>query len=434
MNLEQCYREVDGLEASLIRTRRDFHRFAESGWREFRTTAIIIHRLRSYGYEVILGKQLISEKAAWARPQEAFLQREQQRAISQGADPDILPEMQGFTGAAVVLETGKPGPVIALRFDMDCNDLSESCEASHRPYAEGFASLNENQMHACGHDGHTAIGLAVAEILSQHRNELCGKVKLIFQPAEEGDRGASAIVDSGILNDVDVVLAAHIYNSPEGRIGLAGTQTGLFATTKFDVTIHGKSAHAGAAPQEGSNAVTAACFAVTGMQAFLQDGRGSSRLNIGTIRGGSGRNVISQVCRMEAETRGSDTVVEQRLYQRALATVSGVCEAFGCSFNTEIRGICPAGSGDLNLAERIAERAKSVPGIDYTIPALKQTGGTDDFTCMMDAVRAHGGQACYMGLLTPIAAGHHNSLFDFDERILAAGVKVFLTSVDMLMK
>ncbi len=434
MDLTEIYREIDGMEEKLIRTRRDLHRFVESGWQEFRTTALIAERLRGLGIPTLIGRDALDPAKAMGRPSAEEVEREKKRAAEQGADPALIEEMRDYTGAAAVIETGRKGPVIALRFDIDCNDLKESHDPSHRPVQEGFGSVNAGRMHACGHDGHTSIGLAVAEVLKKHEAELSGTVRLLFQPAEEGDRGAKAMAAKGLLDDADVVLAAHIYDSPEGQLGLAGTQTGLYATTKFDIAIHGRSAHAGFAPEEGASAIQAAALALVGMQSFLQDGRGSGRLNIGTIEGGTGRNVVPELCVMRAETRGSDTEVEQRLYHKALATVEGACNAFECTFETEVRGICPAGGGDPDLAVRIAAAAQAVPDFTYTQTELKNTGGTDDFACMMDAVREHGGKACYMGLLTPLKAGHHNSCFDFDERILKAGAKAFLTVIDMLQR
>ncbi|MBR0107654.1 MAG: hypothetical protein IJM07_00870, partial [Pyramidobacter sp.] len=156
-------------------------------------------------------------------------------------------------------------------------------------------------------------------------------------------------------------------------------------------------------------------------------------LNVGTIHGGTGRNVIAEQCSLRMETRGSDTAVEQRLYHKALATIEGACAAFDCTCESKIMGICPTGDGDPDLAARIADCCASIPDFDFTQAELPQTGGTDDFACMMEAVRAHGGKACYMGLLTPLKAGHHNSRFDFDERILKAGAKAFIAVVDMLM-
>jgi len=433
MDLNKIFARADNFQEELVSLRRDFHRYAESGWSEFRTTAKIVEYLRSHGLDPIFGPAVLNLDYAWAYPERKALDRHMLRAIEQGADPELIAQMDGCPGAVAVIETGRPGPVIALRVDIDCNDLEESNSESHRPFREGFSSVNPNMMHACGHDGHTAIGLVTAALLREHMDELCGTVKIIFQPAEEGDRGGLSMVKTGILDDVDVVLGAHIYNSQAGN-GLAGTQTGLYATTKFDVEIKGQSSHAGFAPQDGKNAINAACLAVVGMQSFLQDGRGCSRLNVGTIQGGTGRNVTPDSCRLRLETRGSNTEVEQRLYQSAQNTIAGTCLAYGCTYTNRIMGICPTGDGDLDLAEKLAEAAKVIVDFRYTQPEMVQTGGTDDFSCMIEEVRAHGGKACYMALFTPLTSGHHTTLFDFDESIMKAGVKAFLSAVDMLMQ
>ncbi len=434
MNLNEIYKEINEKEEELIAIRRDFHKYAESGWNEFRTTSKIVEYLRATGLSVKCGRAVVSAEHAWARPDVLTLESASRRAFADGADPNIISEMKGFTGAVATLETGKAGPVIALRFDIDSNDVNEAATEKHRPFREGFSSKNRGMAHTCGHDGHTAIGLITAAILATHKDELCGTVKFIFQPAEEGDRGAMAIVKTGVLDDVDVVLAAHIYDSPSGKMGLAGTQTGLYATTKFDVLIRGKSAHAGLSPENGANAINAACIAVSGMQAFLQDSRGSSRLNIGKISGGSGRNVVPEDCRMCLETRGENTEVEQRLFHKVKEMAENVSGAFGCTCDTKIMGICGAGGGDLDVARDIIEAVENIPELEYTQLELKQTGGTDDFTCMMDAVREHGGKAAYMALLTPLAESHHNGYFDFDESILKIGVKAFTTIVDKFMR
>lgn len=433
MNLNTLFAQADAYQKELVALRRDFHRYAESGWSEFRTTAKIIEFLRSHGLDPKFGPEILDLEYAWAYPEKKILKEHMDRAVAQGADPELVTQMNGCPGAVSVIKTGRPGPVIALRVDIDSNDMEEARTQAHRPFRDGFDSVNPNMMHACGHDGHTAIGLVTAALLHEHRDELCGTIKVIFQPAEEGDRGALAMVKTGLLDDVDVVLGAHIYNSEAGN-GMAGTQTGLYATTKFDVEIKGLSSHAGFAPQDGKNAINAACLAVVGMQSFLQDGRGCSRLNVGTIQGGTGRNVTPDTCRLRMETRGSNTDVEQRLYQSAQNTIAGACQAYGCTYTNRVMGICPTGDGDLDLAEKLAEAAKAVPDFRYTQTEAVQTGGTDDFSCMIEAVRAHGGKACYMALFTPLTSGHHTTLFDFDESILKAGVKAFVSAVDMLMQ
>ncbi|WP_371362231.1 Indole-3-acetyl-aspartic acid hydrolase [Sporomusa rhizae] len=164
----------------------------------------------------------------------------------------------GKTGVVGIMDFGKPGYTVALRFDMDANDLMELADDSHRPFRENFSSINEGAMHGCGHDGHAAMGLGIAEVLAEMKDELIGKVKLIFQPAEEGARGAKCMTEKGIVDGVDYMLGVHL--------GLNAQKTGMVACSsasfqesiKTNAVFKGISAHAGAAPQQGRNALLAA--------------------------------------------------------------------------------------------------------------------------------------------------------------------------------
>ena len=174
-----------------------------------------------------------------------------------------------------------------------------------------------------------------------------------------------AFEDKLPVDDVDVVLGMHIYPAEGDYPALAGTQTGLYATRKWDVTLTGKTAHAGGAPQEGNNAILAAVSAISAMNGFLQDGRGVSRLNVGTIEGGPGRNAIPGYCRFQAETRGSETAVEERIYEKAAGCVKAAAEMFGCEYEINICGMSPAGGGDSGKAAELAALAAEL------VPELK---------------------------------------------------------------
>lgn len=143
---------------------------------------------------------------------------------------------------------------------MDALDLNEQHDDSHRPHRDHFASCNAGMMHACGHDGHTAIGLGLAHVLKQYAAQLNGVIKLIFQPAEEGTRGARAMVAAGVVDDVDYFTAIHIGTGvPAGTVVCGGDN--FMATTKFDVQFSGVAAHAGGKPEDGRNALLAAAQA-----------------------------------------------------------------------------------------------------------------------------------------------------------------------------
>ncbi len=437
MNLTQLLKAADPYTELCTAIRRDFHKYAEIGWTEFRTTSKIIEFLQQRGIPVKFGLDVVNPEYAWSYPDEETLAFHKVRAIRQGADEALVAAMDGYTGAMAVIDSGKPGPTYIFRFDIDCNDLDEAADEGHRPFKEGFSSVNEHCMHGCGHDGHAAMGMVLAAVLYENRELLTGTVKVIFQPGEEGDKGAQAVVKRGVLDDGEVVMSMHIYGTdgPNAAYpGLCGTLKGLYATTKFDIAFTGNNSHAGASPEDGKNAILAAAMAIGGMNSFLQDGRGSSRLNIGTIHGGTGRNVIAKDCVLRAETRGSNTAVEQRLYQAAVRCVKAAADAFECESDIKIMGSCPTGDGDDALAALIIRASEEVEEIKDRRLSLIDTGGTDDFAYMMRRLQEQGKPACYMALLTKIAAGHHNSRFDFDECCLIAGVKACLAALVRLME
>ena len=434
MNVEKILAKADEYDGMYTQIRRDFHKYAELGWFEFRTTSKIMEFLIERGIPVYCGTDVVNPEYTWSYPSREELEFHKKRALEQGADPKLMEKIGDYTGCMAVIDTGKPGPVIAVRADIDCNDLEEVKDEKHRPFKEGFASVTPGFMHACGHDGHAAMGMITAAILNEMKDELCGKFKVIFQLGEEGDKGGQSMAESGILDDVDYLMACHIYNTDGEYPSLACKLDGLLSTSKFDVTIHGKAAHAGAAPEAGHSAIMAAVMAIGGMNGFLQDGRGMTRMNIGMIKGGTGRNVIPEECSFKAETRGETNEMENRLYNRVIACVKGACEAYECTYDVDVVGHTTTAPSDTGLAECIGEAAKQVPGLKNIKLSHACTGSTDDFNYLIQKVQEHGGKACYMGLLTKQAAGNHNNWFDFDEVCLKKGVQVFLANICYLLE
>ena len=200
----------------MVTFRRSFHSHPETGWTEFRTTSIIVNRLKELGLKVLQGTQVINPQFVMGRyPDE--VEAAQKRALAEGVAQSDIDATEGFTGAMAIFDTGRPGPVSAFRFDIDALYVPETTNPDHLPNKLGFASRHPGFMHACGHDCHTAEGLALAHWLVDHKDELCGTVKLLFQPAEEGTRGALAMSESGVLDDVDNLVASHIACTP--RLG-----------------------------------------------------------------------------------------------------------------------------------------------------------------------------------------------------------------------
>ena len=232
----------------LINIRRQLHQNPEEGWSEFTTTAFLVQTLRGYGYEVLTGRKVVNPDACLGR-EESVVKAGIERARRNGVSEELLSEMQELTGCVAVLDTGRPGPTLAVRFDIDCIPVTESTDPSHLPAREGFNSKNPGFMHACGHDAHMSMGLAVAHWVMDNKDKLSGKIKILFQPAEEGVRGAAGMAASGIVDDCDYFLGSHVAMSAKSG-EIATNLYGYLCTTKLDVTFTGKPAHAGACPQE----------------------------------------------------------------------------------------------------------------------------------------------------------------------------------------
>lgn len=411
----------------LTAIRRDFHKHAETGWMEMRTASLIARRLTDLGYEVLVGSEVCKDDARMGVPDEATLQMGYERAKAQGADPEFLEKVKGgFTGVIGILRAGE-GPVYGMRFDIDALGVFESKEETHRPAKEGFASVNEGSMHACGHDGHAAIGLGVAEVLMQYKEEVHGTVKLIFQPAEEGVRGAKSIVAAGHLDDVDILLGSHVTDSRAAKgedADIIPGAGGSLATTKLDAIFHGQAAHAGGVPERGVNAMLAMATAVLNLQAIPRHSGGATRINVGRVVAGSGRNVIPDIATMELEIRGQTTELNEYMENYARRVLQSAADMHGCTVEIKLMGA----TGSLESSEPLMyalQEAAPASGLRSTSFVYSTSGGSEDFAYMMNCVQGHGGQATFIRVLGETAGPGHSRTFDFDESILLKGVRAF---------
>ncbi|BET98316.1 M20 family metallo-hydrolase [Xenorhabdus taiwanensis] len=419
---------IQQIAGKLQSWRRDFHQFAESGWFEFRTATIVADELHRLGYSLKMGKEVIKADSRMGVPSEQALQAQEQRAIKQGALTAWLPHFSGgFTGIVATLDTGKPGPTLAVRVDMDALDQNEAQIHQHLPYAEGFSSCNANMMHACGHDGHTAIGLGLAHILKKYESQLTGKIKLIFQPAEEGTRGAKSMVEAGVVDDVDLFIAIHIgLGVPQGEL-VCGSDN-FFATTKIDVTYRGVAAHSGAKPEEGKNALLAAAHATLGLHAIAHHSEGSSRINVGVLRAGIGRNVIPDYALMKVETRGKTNEINEFVYHQALNIIDGAAKMQGVEYEIALMGAAQSSPPSPAWVDFIYQQAQQyISELSSVVKSRQQPAGSEDATYFMERVKANGGQATYLIFGAELSAGHHNERFDFDENVMTTAVKTLAT-------
>ena len=417
---------AEALENQLIAIRRDFHLHAERGWFEMRTTSLIARYLKDLGYEVLTGEAVCKKDARMGVPSQEDLDAHYAQALTAGADPEFLPATKGgMTGVIGILRCGE-GPTVAMRFDIDALDVSESGEDSHLPVKLGFSSCALGAMHACGHDGHAAIGMGVANVLMQIKDQLHGTVKLIFQPAEEGVCGAKSIVENGHLDDVQFFLGSHITGKKaDDPAAIIPGSYGALATSKFDVTYGGLSAHAGSVPHTGRNALQAAASAVLNLYAIPRHGGGASRINVGTLVAGSGRNVIADKAVMKIEVRGETTQINRYMYEQAEKIIKNTADMYGCSCQIVHTGSADSLESDLDLAQRLQDVCRDKLNLPVSDKLSIPSFGSEDISYMMNRVQELGGKATFLRVMAVTAGPAHNPLFDFDEACIVNGVKAF---------
>ncbi|MCG8472170.1 MAG: amidohydrolase [Desulfobacterales bacterium] len=419
-------KKADALKEKLSTWRRDFHRHAESGWTEFRTSAIIAKHLQSLGYTLSLGKDIICQKSMMGVPSHEVLAGHMNRAVEEGADPDFVSKMEGgLTGVVAELCCGK-GPLMILRFDIDANDIMEAQDEGHRPFRDGFASIHPRVMHACGHDGHAAIGLGVAELLASLKDHIKGTVRLVFQPAEEGVRGAGPMVDAGVMKGADCILGGHIgFQAKEKGQVICGSR-GFLATTKFDARFTGTPAHAGGFPEEGSNALLAAASAALNLHAITRHSKGASRITVGTMEAGQGRNIIPPNALLKVETRGETSEIDAFMFENAKNVIEGSALMYGVDAQLTLMGQTKGAESDPEMVAQVEKAARKTPYFEESkISGIADMRGSEDFSHMMSVVQKNGGIGAYFMVGTELSAGHHDFYFDFDEGCLAPAVALF---------
>lgn len=379
---------AESLRAQLIEVRRDFHRHPELSNREERTAQLVAERLRALGLD------------------------------------DVKTNVAGH-GVTALLRGGKPGPVVALRADMDALPIEETLEVPYK-------SLNRGVKHACGHDVHTAIGLGAAEVLSGLRAELPGTVKFIFQPAEEGpprgeEGGAPLMIKQGVLADPrpEAVFGLHVAaDLPVGQIGYCAGAA-LASADGFGITIRGKMSH-GAWPQEGVDAVVVAAECVLALQTIHSrrlDTREPSVISVGTIHGGKRGNIVADEVRLEGTVRALTDSTRQRIKELMRTTLAGVTAAHGARFEFDYHEGDPITYNEPKLVEECLPAVRRIVG-ETNVLARKPVMGAEDFAFYQQVIP---GFYYWLGVANPargITAMIHTPEFDVDEDCLVIGVKV----------
>ena len=363
------------LEPELIETRRTLHRNPELAFAEHRTAKLVTDRLRAIGY-----------------------------------DPrgDV-----GGTGIIADLHGGRPGPTLLIRADMDALPLDE---LPGRPYG----SQTPGRMHACGHDAHTSALLGVAALLALRREQLAGRVRLLFQPAEETGQGAQAVIRDGALDGVDEALMAHVFSPlPFGRVALR-EGAALMGTDMFELAVDGGGGHAGLAHQT-RDAVLAAAQLITALQTITARETSpldSLGLTIASIAGGTAANVVADQVTVRGTLRWLDTSLRGRALARIDQISSGICSALRVSHQLEVTATVPvlqcAGDpiGRLTAAAKAANVTLIDPGV---LPV------SDDFARIAERVPA---AFIAIGAGGPGCGAHHAPDFDIDERAIGLTTEI----------
>jgi amidohydrolase len=373
--------------------RRDFHAHPELGFQEVRTAGIVAKELTNLGLEVHTGV--------------------------------------GGTGVVALLEGAKPGPVVLVRADMDALPILEETGA---PYA----SQNPGVMHACGHDGHTAVLLTVAKMLNAHRNELAGLVKFMFQPAEEGMGGAEKMIENGVLDNpkVDVALALHVWNEkPVGWVGIAGGPV-MAGAEIFKIKVRGKGGH-GAVPHLAVDPILAAAQIVSALQGIVARNIAplqTAVVSVCTIHGGDAFNVIPPVVEMTGTIRTFVPAVRARVLERFEKTVQLIAEGMGCQAEIDLQILTPATVNQPETAARIQGVAHSLfPEADVDT-ANYVTMGSEDFASVLQKV-----PGCFFFIGSANAekgldASHHHPKFNIDEAALPRGAALMTAAIIDILK
>ncbi|MFD1336996.1 amidohydrolase [Oceanobacillus iheyensis] len=421
------------LREQLITWRRDFHQYPEKGFLEMRTASIVADTLHHLGFSLQLGKEVMSEAECMGKPNDEVTKAHINWALDNGAQEAYMEHFsEGYTGVVASIDTNRPGPTIALRFDMDALPIHESEEANHIPNKEGYRSKVPNTMHACGHDSHTAMGLGLATLIAENKEKLQGKIKLIFQPAEEGTRGAKSMTSAGVVDDVDYFIATHIGTGVPHHHFVAANN-GFLATSKLDIQFDGIASHAGGKPEEGKNALLAAASAILNIHAIPRHSKGSSRVNVGEIHGGSGRNIIASHANLLVETRGETSEINDYIKDHVFSIVEGAANMHQINYGIDVVGEALDCKCSVELAEIVQKCADSHAVIEKSILESNESAGSEDATYFMEKVQQNGGLATYCVFGTELAAGHHNEKFDIDESSLLVGVEVLYQAVEELV-
>ncbi len=391
---------ASSLEEKVIKWRRHIHQYPELSNRETKTAAYVAEHLKSLGLEVTTGV--------------------------------------AHTGVVALLKTGKPGPVIGLRADMDALPVTERNDL---PFASRekavYNDVETGVMHACGHDAHVAILMGVAEILVNHKKDLKGTIKFIFQPAEEGppageEGGAELMVKEGVLQNpkVDAVFGLHVQSIRKlGQIGYK--PAGMMAASDwFSIKVQGRQSH-GAAPWKGVDPIVVASQIVLGLQNIVSRQIDLTKepavISIGRIQGGIRENIIPETVELSGTIRTFDRGMQKAIHEKIVLTASNIAESAGAKAEVNFDGKTPVTYNDPEITEKLVGALNRAAG-EGNVVRIPADTGAEDFAFYQLEVP---GFFFFVGVCPPdvdpaSAPSHHTPDFMMDEKGMLTGLKGLL--------
>ncbi len=389
MNKINLHPRVKKIKDEIIENRRYFHKFPELSFQEFNTSKTIVDKLTDMGIDVESG-------------------------IAK-------------TGVSGLITGSKPGKTIALRADMDALPLQETSDVPYK-------SVNDGVMHACGHDGHIAMLLGAARVINQLKGNIEGKVKLIFQPAEEGPAGAKYMIDEGILNGVDEIYGIHLWNYQ--TIGTIGVKEGpiMAAADMFEIEVCGSGGH-GAAPHGTIDAIVVASHLVNSLQTIVSRNTNpieSTVITIGMINGGYNFNIIADRVTLKGTTRAYTKENRSLIKQRMNEMVAGTEKLFNAKIKLKYKDGYPPTINNPRCSNVVLNASKKIIEDENFDPYLSMGG--EDFSYYLEKI-----PGCFFFVgsspedRNPLETPHHCSHFDFDEKALLVGTSAFVQIIEDLL-
>lgn len=378
---------AQALADETIETRRDFHRHPEIAFEEVRTAGIVADRLEALGLQV-------------------------RRNV-------------GKTGVVGILDTGKPGRTVLARADMDALPVHAERDVPYRSTIDG-------KMHACGHDGHTAVLLSTAKLLTQRKDELSGKLVFIFQPAEETVGGADAMLKDKALEGLKPDASIGLHLTSDVPTGMVAVREGpsMAATDSFRVEVHGHGGHA-AKPHETVDPILMTAQLISGLQSLVSretDPLDQAVISITSVHGGTAYNIIPETVELKGTLRTFLPETRQRLQRRLESYVTNLAQTFRGDAELHWIDTSPAVVNDPVMTDRLREVARAVVGEANVVTTNPIMGGDDMALWLQEAPGCYffvGARDEGRGIDRP----HHHPQFDIDEASLPLAVEVLAKGV-----